>query len=39
MFDDGINLIGAVLALLVVRAATARQEERATRLAAEPETT
>jgi hypothetical protein len=31
MFADGLDLIGAVLALLVVRRATARQEERAAR--------
>jgi hypothetical protein len=36
MFADSVSVVGAILALLVIRAATTRQDERATRLASAP---
>jgi hypothetical protein len=36
MVADSVSVLGAILALLVVRAATTRQEERAARLASAP---
>jgi hypothetical protein len=36
MFADSLSVIGAILALFVVRSATIRQEERAARMVAAP---
>jgi hypothetical protein len=36
MVADSVSVIGGILAVLVVRSATMRQEERAARLAAAP---